>query len=118
MPDVNSRPSPLDNGESRSGMNQHNGNMMECPIRVYARLRPINKLEASRRSRNCVDVHSDDTVITVDSPVDGEYDYEFDKVCFSHKISKCFRSYYFRHVYLYRFTDFALLYSFSTMIDF
>ena len=82
MPDVNAHSSPLNNGENGRYMNQNNGNMIESPIRVYARLRSINKLEASRRSRNCVDVHTDDTVITVDSPVDGEFDYEFDKVCF------------------------------------
>mmetsp|Transcript_42159 Transcript_42159/g.127906 ORF Transcript_42159/g.127906 Transcript_42159/m.127906 type:complete len:1293 (-) Transcript_42159:43-3921(-) len=49
-------------------------------IRVCLRLRPQNKLEESRRSRNCVELHKGSTSITVDSPLEGEYDFSFDRV--------------------------------------
>ena len=49
-------------------------------IKVCLRLRPINKLEESRRSRHCVQVHPEQTSLTVDSPLEGEYDFSFDKV--------------------------------------
>ena len=65
-------------------------------IQVCLRLRPMDKLERSRRSRNCVEIHegrkvNDDQVydnkakqmITVDSPADGtQHDFSFDKVRF------------------------------------
>ena len=51
---------------------------------VYLRFRPMNKLEISRRSRSCVQFHSTDgdgiASLTVDSPLEGEYDFSFDKV--------------------------------------
>ena len=49
-------------------------------MRVFLRLRPINKLEQSRRSKNCIELHEDPTLVTVDSPLEGEYDYTFDHV--------------------------------------
>lgn len=49
-------------------------------MRVFLRLRPMNKLEQSRRSKNCIELHEDTTVITVDSPLEGEYDFVFDHV--------------------------------------
>ena len=53
-------------------------------IKVYLRLRPMNKLEASRRSKHCVEIHNDDdgppTEMTVDSPLEGEFDFSFDRV--------------------------------------
>jgi hypothetical protein len=49
-------------------------------MRVYLRLRPMNKLEQSRRSKNCIELHEDPTVITVDSPLEGEYDFTFNHV--------------------------------------
>jgi len=53
-------------------------------IRVFLRLRPMNKLELSRRSRNCVEVYPPgiygSTELTVDSPLEGEYDFNFDQV--------------------------------------
>ena len=49
-------------------------------MRVFLRLRPINKLEQSRRSKNCIDLHDDPTLITIDSPLEGEYDYTFHHV--------------------------------------
>ena len=49
-------------------------------MRVFLRLRPINKLEQSRRSKNCIELHEDPTLITVDSPLEGEYDFTFDHV--------------------------------------
>jgi hypothetical protein len=52
----------------------------EEPVRVGLRLRPLNKLEASRRSRCCINVKEGLTDFTVDSPLDGEYDFHYDKV--------------------------------------
>lgn len=52
----------------------------EEPIRVGLRLRPLNKLEASRRSRCCIEVQEGSSDFTVDSPLDGEYDFHYDKV--------------------------------------
>jgi hypothetical protein len=49
-------------------------------MRVFLRLRPMNKLETSRRSKNCCELHEDPTVITVDSPLEGEYDFFFHHV--------------------------------------
>jgi hypothetical protein len=54
--------------------------LKEQPIRVGLRLRPLNKLEASRRSRCCIDIQEGSTDFTVDSPLDGEYDFHYDKV--------------------------------------
>lgn len=51
----------------------------ENRVQVYLRLRPMNKFETSRRSKNCIEVH-DDWVITVDSPLEGEFDFTLDKV--------------------------------------
>lgn len=53
-------------------------------IRVCLRFRPMNMLEINRRSRNCVEVHPPGiyghTELTVDSPLEGEYDFNFDQV--------------------------------------
>jgi len=49
-------------------------------VRVCLRLRPMSKLETSRRSRCCVEVHDGSTSFTVDSPLDGEYDFNYDQV--------------------------------------
>eukprot|EP00978_Attheya_sp_CCMP212_P044848 scaffold324807_cov94-Attheya_sp.AAC.1 len=52
-------------------------------ICVCLRLRPMNKLEASRRSKNCVEVHRSGTGLTIDSPLDGEFNFSFDRVSFN-----------------------------------
>ena len=53
-------------------------------IEVYFRLRPMNKLELSRRSRHCVEISSSDSRendrVTIDSPLDGTFDFDFDRV--------------------------------------
>lgn len=50
-------------------------------MKVFCRLRPMNKLEMSRRSKNCVDLPDDDPqCLTIDSPLEGEYDFFFDHV--------------------------------------
>lgn len=50
-------------------------------MRVFLRLRPMNKLEQSRRSKNCIDLQKDPTIVTIDSPLEGEIlDYRFDHV--------------------------------------
>lgn len=52
----------------------------ETPINVYLRLRPMTKLETSRRSRSCIEIHKGNKDFTLDSPQDGEYDFQFDHV--------------------------------------
>jgi hypothetical protein len=50
---------------------------------VFLRLRPMNELERSKRSRNCVQIHETEdgkNAITVDSPQEGEFDFAFEKV--------------------------------------
>ncbi len=58
----------------------------EEPVRVGLRLRPLNKLEASRRSRCCIDIQEGSTDFTVDSPLDGEYDFHYDKVTIANSL--------------------------------
>jgi hypothetical protein len=65
-----------DDGSFEDEQEEVNENM-----RVFLRLRPMNKLETSRRSKNCVELDDDDPrTILVDSPLDGEYDFRFDHV--------------------------------------
>ena len=52
----------------------------ESSIQVYLRLRPMSKLETSRRSRSCIELEEDNKQFFVDSPLDGEYDFCYDKV--------------------------------------
>lgn len=49
-------------------------------VRVFLRISPLNSFEVSRRSRNCLTVHSDKMSTTVDSPLEGEHDFSFDQV--------------------------------------
>mmetsp|Transcript_23855 Transcript_23855/g.36305 ORF Transcript_23855/g.36305 Transcript_23855/m.36305 type:complete len:557 (-) Transcript_23855:1548-3218(-) len=53
-------------------------------IEVYFRLRPMNKLELSRRSRHCVKILSSESRekarVTIDSPLDGTFNFDFDRV--------------------------------------
>lgn len=50
------------------------------PVQVCLRLRPMTKLERNRRSRSCIEVHDGSRNFTVDSPLDGEYDFCYDHV--------------------------------------
>ena len=52
-------------------------------IQVFLRLRPMNKLELFRRSKNCIVVHPYNfhkKQVTVDSHLDGEHEFSFDEV--------------------------------------
>ena len=49
-------------------------------VRVCLRIRPMNKLETSRRSRDCINLREDSQSFTVDSPLDGKYQFKYDKV--------------------------------------
>jgi hypothetical protein len=49
-------------------------------VNVFLRLRPMNNLEKSKRSKNCIEVH-DGREITVDSPLEGEHGFRFKQVC-------------------------------------
>jgi hypothetical protein len=57
------------------------GRALPVPIRACLRLRPLSKLEISRRSRSCIEVHDGSTDVTIDSPLDGEFDFHYDQVC-------------------------------------
>lgn len=53
-------------------------------IEVYLRLRPMNKLELSRRSRHCVEISSSEYRekgrVTIDSPLEGTFSFDFERV--------------------------------------
>ena len=57
-------------------------------IQVCLRFRKMNKFEVSKRSRNCVEIYPPGiygtTDFTVDSPLEGEYDFSFDQVSSIH----------------------------------
>eukprot|EP00934_Nitzschia_sp_Nitz4_P000557 Nitzschia sp. Nitz4//NODE_389_length_21930_cov_67.393920//595//5144//NITZ4_additional_000048-RA//-1//CDS//3329531868//557//frame0 len=61
---------------SSSSLSTRKGNH----VQVYLRLRPMNKLEESRRSKDCVELQEDPTKVTVDAPLQGLFDYTFDAV--------------------------------------
>jgi hypothetical protein len=49
-------------------------------VKVYLRLRPMDKLETSKRSKDCIELHDNPKIITVDSPLLGSFDFTFDQV--------------------------------------
>ena len=49
-------------------------------VKVYLRLRPMDKLETSKRSKDCIELHTNPQIVTVDSPLQGVYDFTFDMV--------------------------------------
>lgn len=49
-------------------------------VKVFLRLRPMNKLETARRSKDCVELHDDPKIITVDAPLQGLHDFSCDMV--------------------------------------
>jgi len=52
----------------------------EEKVKVYLRLRPMDKLETSKRSKDCIELHENPKLITVDSPLLGTFDFTFDQV--------------------------------------
>ena len=78
--------------------NESNNNNGDGDVKVYVRFRPMNKLEISRRSQSCVEfptTHNEEigveekesnhgsvglTSLIVDSPLEGEFQFQFDKV--------------------------------------
>jgi hypothetical protein len=52
----------------------------EARVKVYLRLRPMDKLEISKRSKDCIELHDNPKLITVDSPLMGTFDFTFDMV--------------------------------------
>lgn len=50
-------------------------------VRVYLRLRPMDKLETSKRSKDCIELHENPQLVTVDSPLLGTFDFTFHQVC-------------------------------------
>ena len=60
------------------GQHVHHGQQIQ---KVYVRLRPMNKLEISRRSKDCVELDDvNPKIATIDSPHHGELHYSFDMV--------------------------------------
>lgn len=49
-------------------------------VHVCLRLRPMNKLEESKRSKDCIEMHDNPKLVTVDSPLQGTFDFTFDMV--------------------------------------
>lgn len=49
-------------------------------VKVYLRFRPMDKLETSKRSKDCIELHTNPQIVTVDSPLQGVYDFTFDMV--------------------------------------
>ena len=53
-------------------------------INVFLRLRPMNKVELSSRSKRCIEVHEQENglkqEITVHSQLDGEHDFSFNQI--------------------------------------
>jgi hypothetical protein len=56
-------------------------------VKVYLRFRPKDKLEASKRSKDCVQLHENPKLVTVDSPLQGTFDFTFDQVRSEYRIS-------------------------------
>lgn len=77
MPKDNKSISPQNEGNENESHDNHEN------IRVGLRLRPMNKLEISRRSRKCVRINNngcDNGVVSIDSPLEGALEYRFDQV--------------------------------------
>lgn len=49
-------------------------------VKVYLRLRPMDKFETAKRSKDCTQLHENPKLVTVDSPLQGNFDYTFDQV--------------------------------------
>ena len=72
----------IDTAEARDG-SAGSSTLEGEKVNVFLRLRPMNKLELSRRSKNCIIVHPYNfhkKKITVDSHLDGEHKFSFDEV--------------------------------------
>jgi hypothetical protein len=62
---------------NNNGGNKSNNNN----VKVYVRLRPMDKLEMSRRSKDCIELDDvNPKIVTVDSPHHGVRDFSFDMV--------------------------------------
>lgn len=49
-------------------------------VKVYLRFRPMSRLETSKRAKDCIHLHDNPTIVTVNSPLEGVYDFSFDMV--------------------------------------
>lgn len=61
---------------------QQQQEQMQENVKVYLRLRPMDKLETAKRSKDCIELHENPKLITVDSPLMGTFDFSFDQVSF------------------------------------
>jgi hypothetical protein len=53
-------------------------------VRVFLRLRPLNRLEVNRRSRSVVEI-LDDQRVAVEDPVEGDWEVTVDRVSAKYK---------------------------------
>ena len=51
--------------------------------KVFLRLRPMNKLEEARRSKDCVEFDDDPRKVVIDAPLQGLHEFECDMVSFT-----------------------------------
>jgi hypothetical protein len=64
---------------NNNGGNNNNNNNNN--VKVYVRLRPMDKLEMNRRSKDCIELDDvNPKIVTVDSPHHGVRDFSFDMV--------------------------------------
>jgi hypothetical protein len=64
-----------------SGFNCVNNEIDTVGVSVFARVRPQNKIEISKRSKTCLNVVNENKSISFFSPTSqGEHRYEFDQV--------------------------------------
>lgn len=72
----------INNDCSKTGDSSDNsGKVSRENIKVYVRLRPINKQEKAKRSKDCIEFHDNcPGKITVESPLNGSFDFQFDGV--------------------------------------
>lgn len=49
-------------------------------VKVYLRFRPMDKLETSKRSKDCIELHTNPQIVTVDSHLQGPLQGVFDMV--------------------------------------
>jgi hypothetical protein len=61
-------------------MVEQKGQNTGSPVKVFFRFRPMDKLETSKRSKDCIELHDNPKIVTVDSPLLGVSEFTFDQV--------------------------------------
>lgn len=63
---------------------QDTDDVCESKIKVFLRLRPLNKLETSKRAKDCIELHEDPSKISIDAPLQGLFDFSLEHVFDEH----------------------------------